>query len=116
MCLYKFDHNLPIGSGDSVQTKSYADADADRILTHVHIINYHIENLRTATFHHLLWGLTSVTSLLKTSIKKLYNPFETDKWSIRQGKPIWNVKLWTNDQNGVKLTFKKHTDNFKIDQ
>ena len=37
MCLYKFDHNLPIGSGDSVQTKSYADADADRILTHVHL-------------------------------------------------------------------------------
>ena len=33
MCLCKFGQNPSIGSGDRVQTRSYADTDADRIRT-----------------------------------------------------------------------------------
>ena len=41
---------------------------------------------------------------------------DSDTWSIRQAEPIWNVKLWTNAQNGAKLTFKKQNANFNFDR
>ena len=53
-------------------------------------------------------------TVTKSCIILLSRSFDSDKWSIPQAKPIWNVKLWTNIQNGAKVTFKKRTDNFNI--
>ena len=62
----------------------------------------------------------NVSNIIAENVNKsgIYNPVESmsdsDKWSTRQAKPIWKVRLWTNVQNGIKITFKKSTDNLDI--